>query len=195
MYHAPRADERSCRESSGGVSGQLACSASAGLQLTDQTTEGIENCLADPKRLTCISKSYPTSTEFEIELERLPAEAMSKIVFVQFTGPRADHRSRSASPTYGTNRSVSHGDEQEPVFDARQLPHYVTLWATPHRRLDDRVEWLSHVINGDQPRPNMSRTAEYETGQQPVFISRVELGRRVTQREVPLYRKLETVRH
>jgi hypothetical protein len=151
----------------------------------------VTNCFADPKRTTCLSKSYPTSTEFEIEIERLPLEAMSKQVYVEITGQRSDYRSRSASPpNRSTSRSKPRPDDaiegQYTNDDERQLPEFVSIWAFPNWRKGPirRIEWLSHVVDAQTPPAGMVKQSLHHTGQSPVLIGRIDLGRRSTAKDV-----------
>ena len=69
--------------------------------------------------------------------------------------------------------------------DNKPMPPFITIWGIPEiHKWNGRVDWRAHVILGDEPPQMIIRQAVNETGSEPTFIERIELGRRVPQKMV-----------
>ena len=143
----------------------------------NQSVESVENCLADPDRFDCISRSYPTSSRFNIHIEPLPSQTST--IYIKMTGPRSDHRARSASPP---NRQ---GQVMERYEDTRPMPPFITVWGVPElHRWNGRVDWRAQIVMGEEPAEMEWRQAVNETQNEPTLIERIDLARRVPQKAV-----------
>jgi len=95
------------------------------------------------------------------------------------TGPRCDHRARSASPP---NRQ---GPVIEQYEDTRPMPPFITVWGVPElHRWNGRVDWRAQIVMGEEPAEMEWRQAVNETQNEPTLIERIDLARRVPQKAV-----------
>lgn len=146
----------------------------------DQSIESVEACMSDPERHDCISRSYPTSSRFNIGIEEFPCQTST--VYIKLSGPRCDHRARSASPPSRTSQTGTIGDT---YLDLRPMPPFITIWGMPEaNRRTARIEWRAYIVLGEEPPEMERRQAMTETGSEPTFIERIELNRRIPQKVV-----------
>ena len=114
------------------------------------------------------------------------------------TGPRFDYRSRSASPpsrpTTGNHAQGVRNTNFEQVYeDSRPLPPFVTIWGIPeYNKRTQRVEWRASVIADEAPAEMKIRQIQQDTGSEPTFIERIDLGRRVPEKAVSFSSFLKT---
>lgn len=139
--------------------------------------ESVENCLADPDKFDCISRSYPTSSRFNIHIEPLPSQTST--IYIKITGPRCDHRARSASPI------SRHGQVVAQYEDTRPMPPFITVWGMPEmNRWNGRIDWRATIVFGEEPAEMEWRQAVNETRNEPTLVERIELSRRNPEKSV-----------
>lgn len=133
-------------------------------------------------------KSSGHLSRFDIKIEQLPSHGLTRTVYIKLTGPRSDDRSRSASPCTGHSRSAGgEGEESIENGDLRAIPRQVTLWAIPRqpwRSPFKRTEWWAKVFVEDGPDQQAIDKAREETGEVPVYLDTIQMGRRVDERNV-----------
>jgi hypothetical protein len=134
-----------------------------------------------------------------IDIEHVPSQAATQVVYIKMNGERYDARSRSASPRPFNRHSQNHdydgrqdlngqGDNSqshEQVIRFAQLPPSIDVWHVPHvARHTGRMNWTVQIrpyhLSSDT---FVHKTLAY-TDTEPVWLDTLDLGRRVLEKDV-----------
>jgi hypothetical protein len=148
----------------------------------------VRKCLEDPKRNICHYRSTDSrlaTTEFEIQIKHLRPESMTRTIWIRLTGPRPDERTRSASPVRRAVEGSERRHDLPSTHRTRRLPVSVPIYAMPSWNWEgNRILWSGRVKEPkmtDQAWYNRARNA---TGREPVYLGKVDMGKRVSEQEV-----------
>lgn len=123
----------------------------------------------------------------DIKISPVPSTGFSQSIWMALTGPRPDARSRSASPP----RFNGDGDNGEttpqlPQLYTRPLPSKLTVWAVPKLGRNGGKWYRVYITTPEYSLAKLFKQAQEETREDCRVITTIELGRRVSEKEVSL---------
>lgn len=131
----------------------------------------------DPNSTQATFRSTSRSALSKIDLNILqpPAMKQTRSIWIKFTGPRADNRSRSASPR-GSVRD-EWGDAAYEEVDKQPLPRTVQICAMAVRTRTGRERYNVIFKLDESVQP-------FQRREEPIVLKEVNLGRRFKEKEI-----------